>query len=95
MFDEPKKVNALRAADQSNNRKHSQESFSEGFEPLELLTRYVESEPKPSVHFHFPVKEESIRKLAPILGNPVRQKGKRNSLWGTISPQLRKRIEGS
>jgi hypothetical protein len=97
-FDDPTKINALQAADLvawSNNRKHRNDPFKGGLEPLELLTRYVESERKPSVHFHFAVTEESIRKLAPIVGTPVRKKGRRTSLWGTISPQLRKQIKGS
>jgi hypothetical protein len=95
-FDEPKRVNALQAADMvawANNRKHAEQAlFDRGFEPLELLTRYVESDVKPSVHFHFPVDKESTLKLAGVVGSPVRQKGKRVSLLGAISPNARKAL---
>jgi hypothetical protein len=95
-FDEPRTVNALQAADLvawANNRKHKGLPFDQGFEPLELLARYVESEREPSLHFHFPVDQKSTRRLAAIVGQPKSQKGKRTSLWGVISPSLRKQID--
>jgi Protein of unknown function (DUF3800) len=83
--------NALQAADMvawANRRKHLGQPFENGFEPLELLTRYVDSAVKPIIHFHFRVGRESTRKLASILGDPVRGKGKRTSLLGVVPPEV-------
>lgn len=94
-IEEPRRVNALQAADMvawANLKRHRGENFDRGFEPLELLTRYVESDVKPNVHFHFPVSGESTKKLAAILGQPNRQKGRRISLLGLISPEMREYI---
>ena len=44
----------LQAADLvawANRRKQLGEPFDEGFQPLDLLTRYVESDYKPIIHF--------------------------------------------
>lgn len=92
-LNKPADLNALQAADMiawANLKKHRGETFSRGFEPLELLTRYVESALKPGIHLHFPVKKNSTKKLAGILGMPNRKKGKRVSLLGTIlsSPEI-------
>jgi hypothetical protein len=87
-LNKPSDLNALQAADMiawANLKKHRGETFSHGFEPLELLTRYVESALKPGIHLHYPVKKNSTKKLADILGMPNRRKGKRISLLGTIS----------
>jgi len=90
-FDDLPKVNALQAADMvawANHRKRSGGSFDQGFEALELLTRYVQSDVKPSPHLHFEVTSESTRKLAEILGAPARQKGKKISLLGLIPAEV-------
>jgi hypothetical protein len=95
-FDDPSRVNALQAADMvawANRRNHAGGNFNNGFEALELLTRYVESDVKPSIHLHFVVEEESTRKLAEILGPPKRKKGERVSLLGLISPAVREHLE--
>jgi hypothetical protein len=86
----------LQAADLvawANRRKQLGEPFDEGFQPLDLLTRYIESDYKPIIHFHFPVTRECTEKLAGILGTPVRQKGKRPSLLGVIPPAIQQQIE--
>jgi hypothetical protein len=82
-FSSPQEVSALQAADMvawANRKKSLGEIFDRGFEPLELLTRTVEGEIKSSAHFHRVVDAESTKKLAKILGDPVREKGKRISL---------------
>jgi hypothetical protein len=92
---QPKSVYALQAADMvawANLRKHRGLPFDKGFEPLELLTQYVESDVKPNIHYHFPVDKESAQRLAGILGSPSRKKGKRESLLGAISPALLKHV---
>ncbi|MCX6634203.1 MAG: hypothetical protein NT090_03830, partial [Acidobacteria bacterium] len=92
-FERASEVCALQAADMiawANRKRHLGQEFIDGFEPLDLLTRYVESDVKPSIHFHFPVTEESTKKLAAILGDPVRRKGRRFSLLGVVSPQAKR-----
>jgi hypothetical protein len=84
-FDSPQTANALQAADLvawANLRKHLGRAFDKGFEPLELLTRYVESDVKPAIHFHYPVTAKGTKALAEIIGEPVRAKGRRRSLLG-------------
>jgi hypothetical protein len=91
-IDEPSQVNALQAADMvawANLRKHRGEDFRNGFEPLELLTRHVESDVKPGIHFHFKPSRKSTENLAAIVGSPVRRKGKRASLLGIIAPKIK------
>jgi len=86
-FDTPSEVNALQAADMiawANRKKQLGEPFKSGFEPLELLTRYVESTVKPVIHFHYPATREGTQKLADILGSPVRNPGRRLSLLGRV-----------
>lgn len=88
-YDDPKAANALQAADLvawANLRKCLGRPFNQGFEPLELLTRDVESEVKPAIHFHFPVTDKSARALAEIVREPVRVKGRRYSILGTFVP---------
>jgi hypothetical protein len=86
-IDSPQAANALQAADLvawSNLRKHLGKPFDAGLEPLELLTRCVESDVKPVIHFHYRVTAKGTRKLAEIIGTPVRMKGKRRSLLGIL-----------
>jgi hypothetical protein len=74
-FDEPAYVNPLQAADMvawANRRKAAGGEFDCGFEPLELLTRTVESEVKTGIHSHFKVGGDGTRRLAEIVGSPVR-----------------------
>ncbi len=74
-FDDPAAANQLQAADMvawANRRKVAGDLFGGGFEPLELLTRTVESETKTAIHSHYKVNGESTRKLAEIVGNPSR-----------------------
>jgi hypothetical protein len=89
-FSTPEEDNALQAADMvswANRRKHLGKPFKDGFEPLELLTRYVESDKKPVIHFHYPADKRSTETLAAVLGSPVRERGKRRSLLGRV-PQF-------
>jgi hypothetical protein len=69
-FDWPDQVNALQAADMVAWSKHRHlcgEPFNNGYEPLELLTRTLEGTIKPGIHLHFPIGEESTRKLSEII----------------------------
>jgi Protein of unknown function (DUF3800) len=90
-FDTPQNVNALQAADMvawANRRKGLGDTFHKGFEPLELLTRLVECENRPSMmHFHCPAGEKSAESLAKIVGDPVRIPGKRNPLLKPLPPR--------
>ena len=95
-FDTPKAANALQAADLvawANLRKHVGRAFDDGFEPLELLTRDVASDVKPSIHFHYPVTDRSTQKLAEIVGEPIRAKGQRRSLLGIVSDDWKAKID--
>jgi hypothetical protein len=79
-FDNPANVNALQAADMiawANRRKVAGLPFDSGFDALELLTRYIESDVKPGIHWHKKVNDESTRKLSEIVGNPVRGSNQR------------------
>jgi hypothetical protein len=90
-FDSPKNVNALQAADMiawANLRKGLNNSFEKGFEPLELLTRTIKCESRPSMmHAHYSAKETSTMSLAQIVGDPVRTPGKRPKLLRHLSPK--------
>ena len=83
-FDTPQNVNALQAADMvawANRNKSLGEPFINGFEPLEMLTRTVESKTRPSmIHLHYPFQSKQVESLARILGEPARRKGKREPL---------------
>jgi len=83
-FDVPQSVNALQAADMvawANRNKAIGRTFVSGFEPLERLTRTVASEVRPSIaHMHHTFNAKSVESLAKILGDPVRQKGRRKAL---------------
>jgi hypothetical protein len=82
-FDTPGNVNALQAADLvawANRNKKLGEPFVSGFEPLERLTRTVEAETRPMLHFHYVVKPGSVEELSRVLDEPVRKKGKRSPL---------------
>jgi len=87
-FDSPRDVNALQAADLvawANRRKALGEQFTSGFEPLELLTRTVETESRPPmIHFHYRFNPEKVESLAKILREPVREKGRRHPLLESI-----------
>ncbi len=89
IFDTPQNVNALQAADMvawANRNKSLGKPFASGFEPLELLTRTVESETRPSmVHFHYKFKGNNVESLARILGEPIRKKGRRESLLKALT----------
>jgi len=88
-FEKPQAAHALQAADLvawANLRKHLKLPFDNGLEPLELLTRDVESEHKPILHFHYPTSAKSVEKLAEVLRAPVRQKGIRSSVLGEFVP---------
>jgi Protein of unknown function (DUF3800) len=79
-FETPRGINALQAADMvawANRRKCVGMGFTQGYEPLELLTRNVQSDVKGIWHFHKVVESEDTRKLAEILGDPVRESGRR------------------
>jgi len=92
----PKIFSGLQAADMiawANRKKNLNEPFKEGFEPLELLTPH---EPqgfnrlgRTPIHMHYSVKNESTRELALILGEPKRQKGKREALLPLIAQEAK------
>jgi hypothetical protein len=88
-FDTPQNVNALQAADMvawANRHKSLGKPFTNGFEPLELLTRTVKSESRPPmVHFHYRFKSSNVESLAKVLGEPVRQKGRRQALLKALT----------
>jgi len=90
-FDSPKNVHALQAADMiawANRKKKLGEPFEGGFEPLELLTRTVESETRPPmVHLHVRVSSARVEGLAKILGDPIRTKGRRVALLKALSEE--------
>lgn len=90
-FDTPQNVNALQAADMvawANRKRSIGGVFDKGFEPLELLTRTVESElGPPMAHFHYPAKEASAESLSKIMGQPIRMKGRRTILMPPFAPK--------
>jgi hypothetical protein len=89
-FDTPQSICALQAADLvawANRNKALNRSFVSGFEPLERLTRTVDSEVRPPmIHLHHTFNPKSVESLAPILGEPVRQKGRRRPLLQPLPP---------
>jgi hypothetical protein len=71
-FDWPSEVNALQAADMvawSNRKKALGEAFTCGFEPLERLTRTVDTKERDFPHFHYPIPRKSTSGLAEIISN--------------------------
>jgi hypothetical protein len=88
-FDTPQSVNALQAADMiawANRNNILGKPFVSGFEPLERLTRTVETEARPSiVHMHNKFNPDLVKSLGRVLGDPVRRKGKREPLF-TLPP---------
>jgi hypothetical protein len=70
-FDSPKNVYALQAADMiawSNRRKKLGEPFTQGFQPLERLTRHVKGE-RESFHFHLDATRQTTQQLADIINS--------------------------
>jgi len=72
-FDTPVAVNALQAADMIAwaNRRKRVNKFVDGFEPLELLTRYVKSSKRSGIHFHYPISAKSTKALGGIVAEGI------------------------